>query len=658
MRISRMTVDKLGVRLYDTASAVVAELVANGYDADADEVTIRLPFATQLAKRDPKKKNRWIDEGLSIEVEDDGHGMTPKEASEYFLEVGRERRMHAGQGAKSRKHKRPVMGRKGIGKLAPFGICRRIEVISSGGKRTPNGYITSHFVMDYDRILGDSDTPVELETGPLDNTFRQKTGTTVRLTSFLGKRVPDQATFLRQLARRFAPTESFTIFVVDTKTAHVVSVGPLDVPIQEQTRIDLADRPVTTEDGQVLKVKGWLALARDAYKDEETTGVRIYARSKIVGWTRDFEQPAGYTGEFTMRSYLVGELHAEWLDLDEGDDLVRTDRQGILWDSEFGNALRHWGANLIKEMGATSRAPRRKRVREIFLEKSKIEDRAKKKYTDPEVVAAAMDLAGKIGGFAAEDELTDPDYLNELSEVILNVAPHTALMDAFREFESAASLDKLSFDAIENLFSKTKVAEMASYGQIAYERVRVIKKLERLVTEIKDEAEFQNLIADAPWLIASTWSVISRNEQLATFRDALQTYLKNEKGMETVLAISNENKRPDFTLAEHGRKLHIVEIKASGHHFNDADWERLSNYIEAFDDFFATHEQVRIGFPSGYQITIIADGEKIAKSGNRYGFKAAKVDQKVDRVTWLEFLLRTKRAHEQFLAQANKKKSK
>jgi hypothetical protein len=80
-----MTVDKLGVRLYDTASAVVAELVANGYDADADEVTIRLPFATQLAKRDPKKKNRWIDEGLSIEVEDDGHGMTPKEASEYGL---------------------------------------------------------------------------------------------------------------------------------------------------------------------------------------------------------------------------------------------------------------------------------------------------------------------------------------------------------------------------------------------------------------------------------------------------------------------------------------------------------------------------------------------------------------------------------------------
>ena len=36
MTISRMTIDKLGVKLYDKVSAVIAELVANAYDADAD----------------------------------------------------------------------------------------------------------------------------------------------------------------------------------------------------------------------------------------------------------------------------------------------------------------------------------------------------------------------------------------------------------------------------------------------------------------------------------------------------------------------------------------------------------------------------------------------------------------------------------------------
>ena len=46
MRISRMTGDRLGVRLYDRVSAVVAELVANAYDADAECVIVRLPLST------------------------------------------------------------------------------------------------------------------------------------------------------------------------------------------------------------------------------------------------------------------------------------------------------------------------------------------------------------------------------------------------------------------------------------------------------------------------------------------------------------------------------------------------------------------------------------------------------------------------------------
>lgn len=650
MHISRMTIDKLGVRLYDTVSAVVAELVANAYDADADDVTIRVPLATQLAKKG-KKKGEWLDASHGIEVVDSGHGMTPDEAVKYFLVVGRERRLETGQGPRSRKYNRPVMGRKGIGKLAPFGICRRIEVISAGGPPTADGYLTSHFVMDYDRIVSDSDQPVPLVSGDLDRTYSKEHGTTIRLTQFLGKRVPDEETFLRQLARRFVPTNGFAIDVEDTKSSisKPCRVGPLNVPIQDVTKIDLSTRPVTTEDGEVLDVAGWLALAKDAYKDEETTGVRIYARGKIVGWTRDFEQPAGYTGEFTMRSYLVGEVHAEWLDLDDGDDLVRTDRQGIIWDSEYGNALRMWGTSLIKEMGTSSRAPRRLRVRDLFLKASNIEERAREVYDDEEVVEAVLDLASKIGGFAAEDELTDASYIAELSNVIINVAPHTALMNAFREFESAATLGSVTLGSLTNLFSKTRVAEMASYGQIAYERVRVIKKLERLVTDVENEDEFQNLIADAPWLIEPTWSIITTNQALITFRDMLQHWLKQTRGLDVVLAIRNEGKRPDFTLADIGRRLHVVEIKASGHKFGDEDCERLVNYIDAFDDFFATHAQVRSQFPEGYQITLVADDENIRNVGYRQAFAGHKQSDKVRRIPWIDFLMRAKNAHEEFL---------
>jgi len=663
MRISRMTVDKLGVRLYDTVSAAVSELIANGYDADADRVSVDLPLATQLAKKvSPSKKPGtvslpWEDVGHTIEVVDDGHGMTPGDAKRHFLVVGRERRKHTSQGAVSPKYKRPVMGRKGIGKLAPFGICRRIEIISAGGSRSAKGYLVSHFVMDYDRILSESDEAVPLDAGALDGTHADKAGTTIKLSHFLGKRVPDQETFMRQLARRFAPTKGFSILVRDSKLAgsQPCVVGPLDVPIQEATRVDLAERPVTTPDGEVLPVTGWLALARDAYKDEETTGVRIYARGKIVGWTRDFEQPAGYTGEFTMRSYLVGEVTAEWLDKDDGDDLVRTDRQGILWDSEYGHALRLWGSALIKELGTASREPRRKRVSDIFISASEIEKRANAQFSDPEVVDAALDLAKKIGGFAAEDELKDPVYIEELASIILNIAPHTALMDAFREFESALTLHgEPTLENLQNLFGKTRVAEMASYGQIAHERVRVIRKLEKIVVKDTDEAAFQDLIAEAPWLIEPTWSVISENESLRNFKDHFEQWFKKTRGLDVTLAIRQEKKRPDFTLVEVGQRLHIVEIKASGHAFDDADYDRLGNYIDAFDEFFRSFDTVRAEFPHGYRIQLVADEVKIKKPANKQAFEAAIEKQKLVQSRWFDFLNRAKKSHEEFLRIASK----
>ena len=54
MRISRLTIDKLGIQMYDRVSAVLAELIANAYDADAEQVQITLPFGEYLAQSDGK----------------------------------------------------------------------------------------------------------------------------------------------------------------------------------------------------------------------------------------------------------------------------------------------------------------------------------------------------------------------------------------------------------------------------------------------------------------------------------------------------------------------------------------------------------------------------------------------------------------------------
>lgn len=87
MTISRMTVDKLGVKLYDKVSAVIAELVANGYDADAEEVTVEAPMGVTLASL---AKGVVSDSGYTITVRDTGHGMQPEVVNPFYLTVGGE----------------------------------------------------------------------------------------------------------------------------------------------------------------------------------------------------------------------------------------------------------------------------------------------------------------------------------------------------------------------------------------------------------------------------------------------------------------------------------------------------------------------------------------------------------------------------------------
>ncbi len=209
MTISRLTVDKLGVKLYDKVSAVIAELVANSYDADATEVEVKAPMGEFLAT---KQSGKLIDKKYVIEVIDNGIGMTPKEVNDFYLIVGAERRTDTRRGNLSKIYSRKVMGRKGVGKLAPFGVCQKIEILTSGGKlvagkdekgKNAKGFLTAHLILDKSKILSETDKPYHPGLGQVDGIVSKKAGTTIKLTIFDHRKVPLMDDFERQLAQRF-----------------------------------------------------------------------------------------------------------------------------------------------------------------------------------------------------------------------------------------------------------------------------------------------------------------------------------------------------------------------------------------------------------------------------------------------------------------------
>ena len=204
IRFHGRVIEHLGIDMYQSPVAAVAELISNAWDADADSVEVQLPS---------DRKSTSI-----LSIIDDGLGMTFDECQTRFLRVGYNRRA---KGKNKTPSGRKVMGRKGIGKFAGFGIAQVVEIdttSASTGERT-------HFRLDLGRLLSvdeedESDEyvsskPLAVEVvayeGPNDER-KTKHGTNLTLRKLtLGKRI-GQTRFLASMARFRISGEGYWIF--------------------------------------------------------------------------------------------------------------------------------------------------------------------------------------------------------------------------------------------------------------------------------------------------------------------------------------------------------------------------------------------------------------------------------------------------------------
>lgn len=648
MQISRLTIDKLGIRMYDRVSAVLAELIANAYDADAETVTINLPFGEYLAK---KVEGKIKDQGYEIVIEDDGSGMTAEEVNNYYLKVGYDRRSKRGE--LTSKHNRLVMGRKGIGKLAPFGICHEVEIISAGGDPTDNGYIVSNLVLDLEDMLEEkvdesgNIMPYNPKPGRYDGTYKESSGTKLILRHFDRRRVPRGEDLHRQLAARFGISrDDWSVWLEDSLRGNSsIELGTLKIDVMDGTRISVNNRPVKYENRE-LEVSGWVAYAKDPYKDEVMAGVRIYARGKIVAQTRDFDIKTGFTGEFKMRSYLTGEIHAEWLDKDE--DFIRTDRQDIIWNSDLGVPLRDWGQELLRELAAKAETSTRRRIWDIFLEESQLKRQLKERFPDDNAMRVSILKAARLlVPNMDRGSVKNRKYIKRIIDFAYAVGPHR---DLLKTLDDIASLEHGTTDVILSLFEKARLVEIYSLGQVAQERVEVIKRLRKLATNPSTvENALQQLIERAPWILHPDWTPLSYNKSLSTTRENFQSWYYGQYKKEIVTsAVDDSTKRPDFIMINYEGLLEVVEIKRPHHKLKDDEFNRAFDYFQAVRKFVeetTTSEGVQF---SKARLTIVCDGLAL---GTRTLELKNRMQTDLDLIhkSWIGLLEATTTRHEDFL---------
>ncbi len=395
-------------------------------------------------------------------------------------------------------------------------------------------------------------------------------------------------------------------------------------------------------------LSGWMGYSKLPYRDELMAGVRIYCRGKIASQTSVFNRKAGFTGEHNIRSYLVGELHADWLD--DEQDLILTDRRDILWSDSLGELFQDWGQEMVAMIGKFARDPLRKATLDLFLENGDVEDCIDRRFpghANKDLRLQALGIAKMFGRTMDRSDVDDTSAIGDLVELAILLAPHMTLDQVMKQAVDNADTP-MSF--ISKCLRIARISELWSFGRIANDRIRVVRRLRDLIEQSSTtEADLQKLIADAPWLVNPEWAPVTANQTFKTLQRAFQKYYM---ASENIVGFDEPNKQPDFVLTCQQGTIQIVEIKNPGHVLNKKELQRIGVYHDCMETFLREPGNAEFAqqFPD-FQITLVCD--RIGVKG--YDAHAmAGLKPRLTHITWAVFLRRTEQIHEDFLKEADR----
>ena len=505
MTISLNALEHLGINLYSNVPAVLSEIVANAWDADATSVDIKLDKANG-----------------TIVIEDSGIGMSRDAVIDRFLTVGFRRRDELGG---TTDLGRKPMGRKGIGKLSIFSIARVADIYTvSGSERTA-------FCMDREvirnAISGKTEEvykPLELSEWPSD--FGKGTRIVLKgLEKSLSGITVDG--LKKRIARRFSiigPKFNFKVSIDG------VEIGPEDRGYHHAieylwTYGDQADfvklckklgrspEARLPELEKALKEKGitlggWIGSVSSPsqLKDDEGDNlnrVAIFMRGKmaqedILG---DFGQKEIYA------DYLVGELHCEEFDVDDKGDIATSSRQSVRQDDPRFEALRTIVLAELRHIAGIWSDWRRADGAKIAAQVPSVDAWLQSLKGDTQ--KKAQRWIGRLNTIRSPNEADKKELLK-------------ASILAFESYRRKEELDRLENIKDENLseilgiFQNIDDLELSYYGQIVSLRVGVIKALKEKVATNDKELVLRDYIFDHLWLLDPSWERTKGTEHSET----------------------------------------------------------------------------------------------------------------------------------------------
>lgn len=580
LRFHGRIVDQLAGQTYQSPIAALAEMVANGWDADAEVVDVSLPTN--------------LDPGAEIVVLDDGVGMTFEEVQERYLEVGYNRRKDDPTATTERG--RPLMGRKGIGKFAGFGIANRLTVDTvsrTTGERT-------RFTLDFDHLRGDSEEYVDREPTDIPEVEwwsetdgdEHPPGTRIELSSLKLNITPSSDSIRRSLARRFLLLERADEFSVNVD-GEPISDEEEGGAVQFRYPMEWpdADRP----DGLTVTDDGWgeeqvaghmlrwqCVFYSDTIKDEELRGFAVFAHGKIAQSPFFFDFTGGAEGQ-QGQEYLSGKVEASFLD--DGTDIISIERQRIDWNDETAAAVLAWGQQRLKQLLALWNDRRTEdKIRLLDEKVARFSPRLEKLGERERGV-----IEGAIRKLAQVKSLTNDQFVS-LGEATLTAWEAGRLRDLIRDVAGAVEMSEEDWLTI---LVEHKVLTALNTAEAVRAKKEVVDGLRARIEARELENAVRDFISENPWLIDPKWDTFKVESSLKKMVDA---EAKNrfsddmlDKRVDLVLGSGDqllvlEFMRPGLKLdGDHiGRfDLYVNTLKKNAAANNAGQYQRVIGYIVA-----------------------------------------------------------------------------
>lgn len=544
MNFAGRFIDLLGQQMYGGPVPSVAELIANAWDADAGKVEISIP--ENLTKEDAE-----------IVVRDFGKGMSFEEINQCYLYIGYERR----QRGERTPGGRLVMGRKGIGKLAGFGIAEDVIIRS-----VQDGCVVQ-FDLNYTELKSRESLQGYEFTPTVDEKTDESNGVTVTYKHLKAKQNINIEAFRRSMGRRFAlETGKMQIIINGTELTHE------DLGFEWRTPTDGWQEEDVPGFG---KVSYWFGFLKNTVQDPELRGVSVFARNRIAQVTPFFFNLTGGINGQVGLEYLTGQIKSD--ELDASIDYIATDRQTVNW--QFGNApaLEKWGQEKIKELCKD-------------WKKRREEEKGKKFAHDYSELAPLInplpeqerkDLREALGRIARIESISADDFM---------VIAHSVVSGVQRESVKKViqRINAANDDAVDDLFQAIKewdVISAVAVAEIVRGKIEIIRQFENHLNNRTPEKsakglpDMQDFIKEHPWLLGHEYEQLSSKDIYhergvdSWIRDVLTETDKEYS------AKNSDGKRFDLLCIKDRREIVILELMRPGVPADFDHATRLERYV-------------------------------------------------------------------------------